>query len=107
MLCLASHVQLVATPQTVAHQTPLSMGILQAIKLEWVSMPSSKGSLQLRARTQGSCTAGKFLPSQPPGKPTNTGVGSPSLLHLDPGIKLESPALQVDSTPAELPAKHP
>ena len=31
-------------PWTVAHQAPLSMGILQARILEWVVMPSSRGS---------------------------------------------------------------
>ena len=33
------------------HQAPLSMGILQARILEWVAMPSSRGSLQLRVQT--------------------------------------------------------
>ena len=32
------------TSWTVAHQAPLSMGILQAKILEWVAMPSSRGS---------------------------------------------------------------
>ena len=48
------------------------------------------------------------LPSGPPGKPKNTGVGSLSLLQaclLDPGIESGSPALQMDSLPAELPGK--
>ena len=31
---------------TVAHQAPLSMGILQARILEWVAMPSSRGSFR-------------------------------------------------------------
>ena len=31
-------------PWTVAHQAPLSMGILQAEILEWVAMPSSRGA---------------------------------------------------------------
>ena len=39
------------TPWTVAHQTPLSMGILQARILEWVAMPSSRGSSRPRDRT--------------------------------------------------------
>ena len=39
-----SHVQLFATPWAVAHQAPLSMGILQARILEWVATPSSRGS---------------------------------------------------------------
>ena len=47
------------------------------------------------------------LPAEPPGKPQNTGVGSLSLSPEDlsnPGIKLGSPALQVDSL-VELPGK--
>ena len=63
-----SCVWLFATPWTVAHQAPLSMGILQATILEWVATPFS-GDL------------------------------------TDPGIKLGSPSLQVDSLPAELPGK--
>ena len=46
---------------TVAHQAPLSMGILQARILEWVAMPFSRGSSQLRNRTQVSHTAGRFF----------------------------------------------
>ena len=36
-------------------------GILQARKLEWVSMPSSRGSFQSRDRTQVFCIAGIFF----------------------------------------------
>ena len=43
-----SHVRLIVTPWTVAHQAPLSM---QARILEWVAGPSSKGSSQSRDRT--------------------------------------------------------
>ena len=43
-----SHIQLFETLWTVAHQAPLSMGILQARILEWVAMPSSRGSSQPR-----------------------------------------------------------
>ena len=35
-------------PWTLAYQAPLSMGILQARILEWVAMPSSRGSFQPR-----------------------------------------------------------
>ena len=42
-------------------QAPLSMGILQARILEWVAMPSSRESSQLRAWTQVSCIAGRFF----------------------------------------------
>jgi len=36
-------------------------GILQATILEWVAMPSSKGSSRPRDQTQVSCTAGGFF----------------------------------------------
>ena len=39
-----SRVRLYAIPWTVSCQAPLSMGILQARILEWVAMPSSRGS---------------------------------------------------------------
>ena len=39
-----SHVQLFATLWTVAHQASLSMGILQARILEWVTISISRGS---------------------------------------------------------------
>ena len=41
--------------------TPLSMGILQAIILELVAMPSSRGSSQPRDWTQISCISGGFF----------------------------------------------
>ena len=53
-----SRVWLFATPWTEACQAPLSMGILQARVLEWVAMPSSRGSSQPRDRIQVSCIAG-------------------------------------------------
>ena len=39
-----SHVQLFATPWTVARQTPVSMGILQARTLERVAVPLRRAS---------------------------------------------------------------
>ena len=48
MLSDFSHTQLFATLWTVVRQAPLSMGILQARILEWVAMPSSRGSSQPR-----------------------------------------------------------
>ena len=64
ILCCAqllSHVQLFATPWTIACQAPLSMGILQARTLEWVVMPFFRGSSQPRDRTQVSHIAGGFF----------------------------------------------
>ena len=44
-------------------------GILQATILEWVAIPFSRRSSQLRDRTQVSCIAGTFFTSEPPGMP--------------------------------------
>ena len=63
-----SHVLLSVTPWTVGCQVPLSMGILQARILEWVAMPSSRGSSLPRDRTNVSYIAGKFFTSEPPEK---------------------------------------
>ena len=43
---LSHSVQLFETPWIVAHQAPLSMGILQARILKWVAMPSITESSQ-------------------------------------------------------------
>ena len=46
-------------------------GILQARILEWVAMPSSRGSSRLRDRTHvswSSCFAGRFFTTEPPKK---------------------------------------
>ena len=57
-----SHVQLFATPWSVACQAPLSLGILQSGMPERVvAMPSSRGSSQPRDRTQDSCIADGFF----------------------------------------------
>ena len=53
--------QLCATPCAAVHQDPLSLGILQTRILEWVAMPSSRGSSPPRDRTQVSCIAGRFF----------------------------------------------
>ena len=48
-------------PVGCSHQAPLSMEILQARILEWVAMPSSRGSSQPRNQTQVSLIAGGFF----------------------------------------------
>ena len=56
--------QLFATPWTAVCQGLLSMGILQARILEWVAMPSSRGSFQPRYWTRvsyASCITGVFF----------------------------------------------
>ena len=67
-----SRVRLFATLGTIAHQDPV-YGILQATILEWVAMPSSRGSSWPKNQTHisyVSCISGLgSLPLAPPGKP--------------------------------------
>ena len=67
-----SHVQLFATPRTVAHQAPLSMGFFQTRILEWVVISSFRGSSSPRDRTgvsnAASALTGGFFTTAPPGK---------------------------------------
>ena len=68
MLSWFNHVQLSSTLRTGSSVH----GILQARILEWVVMPSSRGSSWPRDRTGGSCAsciAGAFCTTEPPGKP--------------------------------------
>ena len=51
VLSCFSHVQLCATPRTVAHRGSSVQGIFQTRILEWVAMPSSRGSSQPRDQT--------------------------------------------------------
>ena len=48
MSVLVSQSCLFATPWTIAHEAPLSVGILQARILEWIAIPISRGSSQPR-----------------------------------------------------------
>ena len=64
----------------VACQAPLSMEILQTRILEWVAMPSSRGSSQPGIKPRSPTLQADSLPSEPPGKPMKTGMGSLSLL---------------------------
>ena len=78
-------------------------GILQARILEWVAMPSFRGSSQPRIEPRSATLQADSLPGKSPRKPKNTGVGSLSLL---PGIFLNQGlnlclALQADSLPSE------
>ena len=73
---VAQSFRLFPTPRTI-HTVH---GTLQARILEWVAFPFSRRSPRPRHQTQVSCTAGGFLPAEPPRKPKNTGVRSLSLL---------------------------
>ena len=58
---MLSHVQLFATPWTVAHQAPVSMGFFQARILKWVAISFSRGSSWPRDQTQVSWIAGSHF----------------------------------------------
>ena len=80
-------------------------GILQARILEWVAFPFSKGSSKPKIKPRSPTWQVDSLPSEPPGKPKNTGVGSLFLLQgnlPNPGIEPGSSALLVNSLPTEL-----
>ena len=80
--CVLSHfsnVRLFVTLWTVAHQAPLSMGFSR--QEYWSGLPCCPpGDLPNPGTEPRSPTLQNSLPSEPPGKPKNTGVGSLSLL---------------------------
>ena len=83
-------------------------GILQARILEWVVVPFSKISSQPRDWTQVSLIAGGFFTSWANREAWEYWSGWPIPSPADlsyPRIELGSPALQVDSLPAELQGK--
>ena len=83
-------------------------GILQARILELVAVLFSRGSSQPMDQSQVSCTAGRFFTSRVTREAQEYWRGWPIPSPVDlpnEGIKLESPALQADSLPAELPGK--
>ena len=98
-----NHIQRFATPWTVAHQAPLSMGILQVRILEWVAIPFSRGSSWPGDWTGVSCiacTAVWFFTTEPPGKPNEVlrickGLGMliPHIMAYAKNIWLETLAL--------------
>ena len=63
-----SRVQLFVTTWMGVCQAPLSMEILQARILEWIAMPSSRGSSQPRNRIQVSRIAGRFFTNRATGE---------------------------------------
>ena len=80
-----SHVPLSVTLWTVAHQALLSMGILQARILEWVAMPSSRGSSQPRNQIQVTyvyCTGRRVLCYYQWESPSHHSPSHPNLHHL-------------------------
>ena len=72
-----------ATSWTIAHQAPLSMGILQARILEWVAMPPSRDPPNPGIKPRSPTLQADSLLSEPPGKPVTSLVnGSWFVLQL-------------------------
>ena len=61
MLSRFSHAQLFATPWTVVYQAPMSRGFPQARILEWVTVPSYRGSFWPREQTESPELAGRLF----------------------------------------------
>ena len=77
-VCVLSHVQLFATPWTVACQVPVSMGIFRARILEWVAIPLPRDLPHPGiepASLVSPALAGGFFATVPPGRP-GSGDGS-------------------------------
>ena len=82
MLCLVpqSCPTLFVTPRTITFHAPLSMGHLQARILEWVAFHSPGNHSNPGIEPRSPTLPENSLPSKPPWKPKNTGVGSLSIL---------------------------
>ena len=75
-----SRLRLFATLWTVAAPGSSVHGILQARILEWGAMPSSRGLPNPGIEPRSPALQADSLPSESPGKPKKTGVGSLFLL---------------------------
>ena len=61
-------------PMDAAHPDSSVHGISQAGILEWIAMPSYRGSSQPMDQTCITCIAGGFFPAKPPGKPLSVTI---------------------------------
>ena len=80
VLSCLSHVRLFETPWTVARQAPLSIGFSRQEYWRGSPCPLPGNLPNPGIETRSPTLQADSLPSKPPGKPKNTGVGSLSLL---------------------------
>ena len=83
----AWHVRLFVTPRTVAHQAPLSMGILQARIVQWLAYPPPGYLPNPGFKPRSPALQADSLLSEPSGKPKNAQKSFPyhlPYLNLDP-----------------------
>ena len=116
---LLSHVRLFGTPWTVARQSPLSTGTLQARILEWIAISFSRDLPDPGIEPRSPTLQADSLSSvpQPAAHPVSLSMGFSRQSYWsglpfpfpgdcpDPGIEPWSPALQAGSLPTELPGK--
>ena len=76
MLSLFNHVQLFATPWTVTHHTPLSMGFSRQEYWSRLPRPLSGNLPNTEIKPRSPAMQADSLLPEPPGKPKKTGVGS-------------------------------
>ena len=80
ILCCISHVQLFATPWTVAHQAPLSTEFSRPEYWSGLPCPPPGDLPNPGIKSRSPALNVDSLPSEPPRKPKNTGMGSLTLL---------------------------
>ena len=74
------HIPLFVTPWTIACQTSLSMGLSREVHWSGLPCPSPGDLPNWGTEPRFPTLQADSLPSEPPGKPKNTGVGSLSIL---------------------------
>ena len=108
VLCLvAQSCPTLCDPMECSHKAPLSMGFSRQEYWSGLPCPSPADLPNPGIKPRSPTLEAESLPSEPPGKPKNTGVGSLSFLQgnfptqeLNQGL-----LLQADSLPAELLGK--
>ena len=81
-VCMLSHVQLFVTPWSVTHQGFFRHGISQARMLAWVPFPSPGNLPDPGIEPASPAMAGRFFPTEPPGKPSSNSCDGLSLFSL-------------------------
>ena len=74
--CVLSHVRLFATPWTVAHQAPLSMGFPRQEYRSGLPLLPPGNLLNLDFEPMSPALAGGFFTTEPPGKPWTLNISS-------------------------------
>ena len=74
-MCVLSHVGLFATPWTVAHQAPLSMGFSRQEYWSGLPFPSPGDLLDPGIEPMSPALAGRFFATEPPKKPASEQKG--------------------------------